>query len=245
MRGEQSLYARRKAEGLCGACGKVETGGELCPGCKEKSREKAAAKRAAKKSSGHCYGSGCKNVPESGTWCNDCKARNKSGRTQRIARKKSAGVCVQAGCQNEAKEGCVLCQACINKRSAVSCERYRQHKLAGLCRFCNQEPAEPGSSLCEYHKERYKEYRLSVKLDAMEAYGGAFCCVCNSPDIEVLEIDHIEGGNQHRNSLNMEGGGYTFYLWLKRNGYPDGYRVLCPTCNKKAHMSLLSAKTSK
>jgi hypothetical protein len=47
-----------------------------------------------------------------------------------------------------------------------------------------------------------------------------------------LEIDHAEGGgNQHRRKIGWS----RLYHWLKRNNYPEGFRVLCPTCNRKAH----------
>jgi hypothetical protein len=35
------------------------------------------------------------------------------------------------------------------------------------------------------------------------------------------------GGNKHRKSIKNR----NFYLWLKQNDYPSGYRVLCMNCN--------------
>src|SRR3990167_6345931 len=64
----------------------------------------------------------------------------------------------------------------------------------------------------------------------IEKYGGK-CACCNEADIKFLTIDHIDGnGNKHRKELNL-GGGRSFYYWLRRNGYPKGYRVLCMNCN--------------
>lgn len=229
-----SLYARRKAEGLCGMCGKVQTGGELCDGCKQKCKDRAAAKREKVRASGGCLDCGIE--IESGTRCEDCKERQKLSREKAVQHRKKTGQCTV--CSNKAKEGCTLCQSCIDKRSAVSSEHYRRRKESGLCRFCNSEPTADGS-MCEYHKEKYRDYRISVKLEVLEQYGGAFCAMCgckDGDDVEVLELDHINGGGtKHRKELNMRG--YQFYLWLRQQGYPKGYRVLCPTCNKKAHVT--------
>jgi hypothetical protein len=136
-----------------------------------------------------------------------------------------------------------MCQKCIDDRSAVSSEHYHRRKAAGLCSFCNNPPV-AGKSMCERHQKLYKDYRFQTKMETMEAYGGPVCVECGNDDADVLEIDHIEGGG--RKHFREEGitGGYSFYLWLKQHGYPPGYRVLCPTCNKKAHRGLvLPSKT--
>jgi len=48
--------------------------------------------------------------------------------------------------------------------------------------------------------------------------------------MDFLAIDHIEGGGgQHRESIGKKG--TQFYSWLKENGYPPGFQVLCHNCN--------------
>mgnify|MGYP001563394803 CR=1 FL=1 len=74
---------------------------------------------------------------------------------------------------------------------------------------------------------------IQLKIEVMNKYGGCKCscvgCVCTN--LTQLTIDHIDGnGAQHRHE-NKTGGGHQFYLWLKRNNYPTGFRVLCDTCN--------------
>ncbi len=65
----------------------------------------------------------------------------------------------------------------------------------------------------------------------MNKYGGQLCSICGYNDIRSLTIDHIfSGGRKHREETTKRGG-YSFYLWLRRNGYPEGYRVLCANCN--------------
>ena len=59
--------------------------------------------------------------------------------------------------------------------------------------------------------------------------------MCEEDDIGVLTIDHINGnGGEHRRQIfgkrKGAGGGCSFYRWLKNNNYPEGYQVLCFSC---------------
>lgn len=228
-----SLYQDRIARGDCGMCGKPNPeGGSLCAACKAKAAEKAAARRAKRAKDNKCIGCGVEII--AGSRCTECKAKQATSRKKAVAKAKDAGLCVS--CLKAAvKEGCTMCQSCIDNRSEVSSEHYRRRKEAGLCRFCDEPPEETGGSMCAYHKAKYADYRLRIRLEAMEAYGGPVCVGCQTTDLDVLVIDHVEGGgNKHRKELNMEGGSYQFYLWLRDNGYPAGYRVLCHNCNHKS-----------
>ena len=54
------------------------------------------------------------------------------------------------------------------------------------------------------------------------------CKGCGQDMIEFLVLDHIDGGgNDHRRSIRNS----SMYLWVKQNGYPSGFRVLCWNCN--------------
>jgi hypothetical protein len=76
-----------------------------------------------------------------------------------------------------------------------------------------------------------------MKLIVLDHYSGGSmrCACCGVEYIEFLTIDHINGGGaKHRRLLgsgSLSTGGGHFYSWLKRNGYPNGYRVLCQNCN--------------
>lgn len=110
----------------------------------------------------------------------------------------------------------------------------------GVCRVCRNTQARQkdrgvyNKRYREQHREYLSSYRkqrnLSLKLEVMGHYGGARCACCGEDRIEFLCFDHVEGGGtQHRKSIgNM---GRQFYYWLKLNGYPNGYRVLCYNCN--------------
>jgi len=70
---------------------------------------------------------------------------------------------------------------------------------------------------------------------AIKHYGSK-CDCCGEWRVEFLCIDHIGGGgNAHRRSLSADGrtivGSSNFYAWLRRNNWPDGFRLLCHNCN--------------
>jgi hypothetical protein len=55
------------------------------------------------------------------------------------------------------------------------------------------------------------------------------CGVRGDPD--ALSIDHVGGGGvAHDKELQSQGKRFG-YRWLKSQGYPPGYRVLCLSCN--------------
>lgn len=85
----------------------------------------------------------------------------------------------------------------------------------------------------EAHREERLEYARQYKKvlrdEVLSHYGGnpPRCACCREEHIEFLCIDHISGGGaKHRKSISEH-----FYFWLKKNEYPEGYRVLCQNCN--------------
>lgn len=79
----------------------------------------------------------------------------------------------------------------------------------------------------EKERQHYQNQRITV----LEHYSGGHthCACCSEDKIEFLTIDHINGGGtEHRRCI---GNGRSIYRWLKNNGYPDGFRVLCMNCN--------------
>ena len=73
-----------------------------------------------------------------------------------------------------------------------------------------------------------RKYNKQIKMCILSHYSGGvpYCNHCGEKDIRCLSIDHIEGcGSSHRRELKIN-----FYNWLKQNGMPDGYMVLCFNC---------------
>jgi hypothetical protein len=89
----------------------------------------------------------------------------------------------------------------------------------------------------EKERKRGRDYWQRMKLDAMNAYGGPVCACCGETGLSFLSIDHVNNdGAEHRRSLGYgEGNGSGAYAatlrWMKRNGYPPGFQVLCMNCN--------------
>jgi len=101
----------------------------------------------------------------------------------------------------------------------------------------------------EYAKEWRKKNREKYKATQKRAYdkmrydclshysnGEPICSCCGEKEILFLHIDHIEGdGAEHRRKLKSElgyyPGGNNLPYWLKKNGYPEGFQILCANCN--------------
>lgn len=82
-------------------------------------------------------------------------------------------------------------------------------------------------------RSQSSQSRTRLKYEVMSHYSGGkpACSCCGETAPEFLVVDHVEGGGtQHREQIG--GGGARICQWLKKNGYPSGYRVLCANCNQ-------------
>lgn len=53
------------------------------------------------------------------------------------------------------------------------------------------------------------------------------CECCAEDKLEFLALDHTNGGgNKHKKEVRH------VYRWIKKNGFPPGFRVLCHNCNQ-------------
>lgn len=86
---------------------------------------------------------------------------------------------------------------------------------------------------------QHRETRKRTKMAAFDAYGGALCGCCGEAEYTMLTIDHIhEDGAEHRNEINGGKGRHSsvaIYVWLRKEGYPPGFQVLCYNCNISKH----------
>lgn len=92
--------------------------------------------------------------------------------------------------------------------------------------------------LSEYRSKWYYEHgdemrrraTVSRRADRQEVldHYGSVCACCGEGRWEFVAIDHIHGGGtEHRRKDRIS----DIYKWLKKNNYPEGYRVLCHNCN--------------
>lgn len=106
---------------------------------------------------------------------------------------------------------------------------YQRHREAILQRLTTRKTTWTPERR-ERELARMRAYRLVLKIEAYEAYGGARCACCGEDTEEFLSIDHV-----HRNGAAMRRDSKreaaALYKHLKDQGYPPGYQVLCMNCN--------------
>lgn len=87
----------------------------------------------------------------------------------------------------------------------------------------------------EYRAQRIASGRESIQRAqrlVFAHYGGdpPRCACCGETEPAFLTLDHTNGGGgEHRKQAGSKGPG-VFY-WLIKNGFPDGYAVLCWNCH--------------
>jgi hypothetical protein len=76
----------------------------------------------------------------------------------------------------------------------------------------------------------YKRSRVKQRIGLLVHYGGErpSCACCGEDHYEFLCIDHINGGGTRH---IKERGNPNIGQWIRKNNYPDGFRVLCHNCN--------------
>lgn len=117
---------------------------------------------------------------------------------------------------------------CTRCKSPKGEDAYKQ------CRSCRDYVAAKMRSLRAREPERMTAYRRDwgrkQRENVIANYGGC-CACCGETELEFLSIDHVNGGGtQHRLKHGFRGG--TMYRYLIREGYPEGFRVLCHNCNQ-------------
>ncbi len=96
--------------------------------------------------------------------------------------------------------------------------------------------------MTQYEKDRMKKWREKnrdkilvmrkktrdkLRSDVILHYGNK-CVCCGESEFKFLCLDHINGGGRkERLSLHPRCSSNTFYRWLRRNNYPEGYQILC------------------
>lgn len=114
------------------------------------------------------------------------------------------------------------CHICMVPKPAdrehFNVDRKAKDGLDPYCKPCTNELG----------KKRHHAQRLEV----LRHYSGGEprCACCGETTVEFLCIDLIfGGGNKHRRETGTLTG--KMYRWLKKSGFPEGFRVLCHNCN--------------
>jgi hypothetical protein len=94
------------------------------------------------------------------------------------------------------------------------------------------------------HRDKRREYvrrskqKLRQEVLSHYAKGEIQCACCGEKHQEFLTIDHMnnEGAKHRRSDSEVRN---SFYCWLKKKGFPEGYQILCFNCNwAKAHWEI-------
>lgn len=89
----------------------------------------------------------------------------------------------------------------------------------------------------EYKQKKNEKTRTSrslLRLEILTHYsnGTIECSCCGFSDIRALDLDHVnDNGGEHRRSIGRRGATYDIYAALKKEGFPEGYQILCRNCN--------------
>lgn len=81
----------------------------------------------------------------------------------------------------------------------------------------------------KYNRDYFRNYQRKAREYVLKEYGGK-CLCCGESELVFLAIDHIDGGgNKHRNCGEIKI--TNIAMWLIKNNFPKGFRVLCHNCN--------------
>ena len=85
----------------------------------------------------------------------------------------------------------------------------------------------------EMVKKADAKNRIKLKIEVLSYYsnGKPKCLHCGIDDIDVLTIDHINGGGGKLRATGIEWS--ALHRWLKSHNYPSGYQILCANCHLK------------
>ena len=86
----------------------------------------------------------------------------------------------------------------------------------------------------EHHRRRGRELYRKQKYKVLSHYsnGDPQCLHCGITDIDVLSLDHIDGGGTQHKKVT---GGHN-YRWIINNNFPGGFQILCFNCNWKKRL---------
>ena len=73
--------------------------------------------------------------------------------------------------------------------------------------------------------------RNAARDRVFNAYGGYVCACCGEDERAFLTLDHVENnGSEHKREFNLTTG-EMMHRWIIKNGFPEGFQVLCMNCN--------------
>ena len=122
------------------------------------------------------------------------------------------------------------CNACGQTKPYSEFHRHG-NCIGGVTTTCKSCRAARNAVWTAANRERVNAAAARRRLEALRHYSTTpepSCACCGEGTLAFLTFEHIGGGGgQHRRKT----GGGGFISWLRSNGYPDGFEVLCMNCN--------------
>lgn len=228
------LLEDRRVRGVCLQCGRESNGKSCCPDCAARAKVSRQKSIQKKKEAGICQMSGCNNPAKAtSSLCEECTVKMREPTQRKYAKRRKERQCVRCG---KPSGDAARCPECAAEAAGEAMAYYYKRKEDHVCVVCLRKLEEGDPRvLCDECRQTGCDKWRESKMATFAHYGGPVCAGCGEDEVAVLEVDHIGGGgNLHRKVIGLGG----IHRWLRDNDYPPGYRVLCPTCNKKAHKGI-------
>lgn len=124
-------------------------------------------------------------------------------------------------------KACSACRAGAEERKRLRMQAYYQ---ANKDKYERRKRDWRRINQTEYKRRSrlaYRARKVERKRQVL-AYYGSRCACCGETEPLFLTIDHINGGgNAHRKAIGSQDQWY----WLWKQGYPEGFQILCCNCN--------------
>ena len=132
------------------------------------------------------------------------------------------------------------CNACMDQK-AIDWQRENHDRLLawrkGYYKANRQKQIDQALAWAETNPQGATKHKRThyhkLKEAAYAAYGGYVCACCGEVEPMFLSIDHVD--NDQCEQAKKHGRPHTglfLVKWLRDNGYPSGFQVLCHNCNQ-------------
>lgn len=151
---------------------------------------------------------------------------------------KSKGICTRCMVK-PALANNTQCEPCRDGFRVYSKQRHIRLTTNRQCVTCTSvlEPTDKTRCATCYAKYDGKVYNRRLKEEVFQHYGQGRCTCCGESELMFLQMDHMNNdGARERRELGV-GGSNKFYRWLKQQGFPPGYQILCGNCNMGKHLN--------
>ena len=166
------------------------------------------------------YCGGPKAASDTGNMCAGCVSYIKEWNIRKRQQLRESGLC---SCGKQPEPGYKSCRNCCSRSRKTESKRGAK----GICYRC-EEPVTDKHRLCSICRKKRRDKYHELKDEVFSAYGGYSCNCCKETIKQFLTIDHENNdGAEHRKLLGRK----NCYRWLKENGFPKGFQVLCFNCN--------------